>query len=105
MGRKHSVVLGKKYILLRDKFTCFYCGKSYLLFINGVTQFNIDHIHPKSVGGRDVAGNLITACKYCNAVKRDSILANELAVINEINKRNLLFGISFDTIINLNRYI
>lgn len=47
-----------------DKF-CAYCG--------GPGPFEWDHIIPKSRGGLNSEINLITACKPCNRLKRDSL--------------------------------
>ena len=52
----------KAFIHQRDNFTCVYCGKY------GNT---LDHIHPKSRGGRNTWGNLATACLSCNGLKAD----------------------------------
>lgn len=51
-------------ILKRDNFTCQYCGR-------GAPQvvLEIDHIKPVILGGRNGRGNLLTACKDCNAGK------------------------------------
>jgi 5-methylcytosine-specific restriction endonuclease McrA len=49
-------------ILLRDKRVCGYCGG------RGDT---IDHVVPKSRGGRDEWTNLIAACSPCNSGKGD----------------------------------
>lgn len=49
-------------VLRRDGFVCGYCGGK------GST---VDHILPKSRGGLDTFGNLITACAPCNQAKDD----------------------------------
>jgi len=49
-------------VLRRDKFTCTYCGG------RGAT---VDHIFPKSRGGRYTWQNLVTACADCNVAKSD----------------------------------
>jgi len=51
-------------ILIRDNFTCQYCG------ISGVLM-EIDHIIPLSKGGKTISGNLVTACQQCNQRKLD----------------------------------
>ena len=38
-------------------YTCIYCGKSYDL-----SQLSIDHVHPRSKGGKDIASNAVCAC-------------------------------------------
>lgn len=59
-------------ILSRDGFTCQYCGAGK----DAVLE--VDHIQPKSKGGADAWGNLITSCRPCNQGKRDSLLSEEL---------------------------
>jgi 5-methylcytosine-specific restriction endonuclease McrA len=53
-------------IIMRDKMKCQYCG------VRG-TQFDLtlDHIMPRSRGGRSDAENLCAACKQCNQRKGD----------------------------------
>ena len=41
--------------------TCIYCGKTYDL-----SDLSIDHVHPRSRGGEDVATNVVCACTRCN---------------------------------------
>lgn len=63
MVRHHVVILDEhsrttfRAILERDKYQCAYCGNY------GNT---VDHIVPKSRGGKETWGNLITACAPCN---------------------------------------
>lgn len=51
-------------VLRRDDHTCQYCGAK----APDVT-LHIDHVMPVSLGGDDKPGNLVTACKDCNAGK------------------------------------
>jgi hypothetical protein len=51
-------------ILKRDGFTCQYCGRK-----PPVDELVIDHIQPKSKGGDNNPGNLLTACQKCNSGK------------------------------------
>lgn len=51
-------------VFKRDCFACHYCGASPPAVI-----LEIDHIIPKSDGGPDEIGNLITACFACNRGK------------------------------------
>lgn len=61
----HVLPLNRKNVLFRDNFTCQYCGSRSLL---GMT---IDHIVPRSQGGKTVWDNVVCACKKCNAQKGD----------------------------------
>lgn len=57
-----SVDLNRKNLLERDNHTCQYCGIS-----SG--PMTIDHIIPKSQGGKESWENLVTACRPCNQKK------------------------------------
>lgn len=56
-------------ILSRDNFRCAYCGRTAK-----EATLQIDHIFPKSCGGKTQLNNLITACAECNLGKCDTIL-------------------------------
>lgn len=56
-----KIVLSRRNVMRRDGFTCQYCGKK--------SELTIDHIIPKSRGGRDTWENLVTACDKCNVQK------------------------------------
>jgi 5-methylcytosine-specific restriction endonuclease McrA len=58
-----KVVLSKENIFRRDKHQCAYCDSRYHL--------TIDHVQPKSRGGRDTWENLVAACMRCNSRKGD----------------------------------
>lgn len=58
-----KVILSKENIFRRDNYTCGYCGR--------FRDLTVDHIQPKSKGGKDNWENLITACFKCNSVKGD----------------------------------
>jgi 5-methylcytosine-specific restriction endonuclease McrA len=54
-------------VMLRDAYTCQYCGE-----IPGRTQLTVDHVIPRSRGGKHGWENLVTACKRCNQKKGSS---------------------------------
>ena len=58
-----SVELTRQNVFKRDGFECKYCGTD-----NNLT---LDHVIPRSKGGKSTWSNLITACKSCNAKKGD----------------------------------
>lgn len=62
-------------VFKRDKFTCQYCGKSAPDVI-----LEVDHIDPKSKGGKDDIMNLVTSCYDCNRGKSNIILSDGAAV-------------------------
>lgn len=55
------IALSRRNIMKRDRYTCQYCGLK-----SGLT---LDHVMPKSRGGRDSWENLVTACDECNVKK------------------------------------
>ena len=56
-------------ILLRDMFTCQYCGRSA-----PEVKLHVDHIIPRSKGGATVEDNLRTSCQDCNLGKSDMLI-------------------------------
>jgi len=61
-----KVKLTRRNIILRDNHTCQYCNKKKPL-----SQLNIDHVIPKSKGGKNTWDNLVCSCIKCNSNKRD----------------------------------
>src|SRR5215468_4217250 len=53
--------LSRKNILLRDHYTCQYCGKVF-----NPSELTLDHVIPKSRGGSSNWDNLVACCKRCN---------------------------------------
>lgn len=58
-----KVQLNRKNIFKRDGFRCGYCGSA--------KDLTIDHIIPKSKGGKSTWENLVSACTSCNNKKDD----------------------------------
>lgn len=56
-------------VLKRDGFTCRYCGMSA-----PHVELHVDHVHPRSRGGRDEIENLVAACRSCNLGKSHILL-------------------------------
>ena len=67
-------------VLRRDNFTCRYCGA-----FAPVAVLHVDHVMPKKLGGRDIAGNLVTACQDCNSGKSASMPS--LGLIAEVEEQ------------------
>ena len=67
--RHKEAAFSKKNILRRDNFTCQYCGSNS----NSLT---VDHILPKSRGGKSNWSNVVVACKPCN-VKKGNLTPSE----------------------------
>lgn len=55
----------KRYILMRDQYTCYFCGEY------GDT---IDHLLPRAKGGHTTPLNCVCACSLCNQSKADRSL-------------------------------
>ena len=60
-----NVPLTKNNVFKRDDNTCVYCGEK------DIKKLTIDHVYPKSKGGKDSWDNVVTACNKCNNVKAD----------------------------------
>ncbi len=58
-----GVVLSRGNIFRRDSHRCQYCYAA--------EELTLDHVVPKSRGGRSSWDNLVTACKRCNSKKGD----------------------------------
>ena len=52
------IMLSRKNVLRRDRFRCQYCGRR--------DHLTVDHVLPKSRGGKDSWRNLVAACTDCN---------------------------------------
>jgi 5-methylcytosine-specific restriction endonuclease McrA len=61
------VPLTRRAVFARDGGRCVYCG--------GVAT-SIDHVVPRSRGGRHEWGNVVSACRRCNHVKADRTVSD-----------------------------
>ena len=59
------VALNRRAVFARDGHRCQYCGAS---------AENIDHVVPRSRGGRHTWDNVVAACRRCNTRKEDRLL-------------------------------
>lgn len=57
-----QIPVSRRGVLRRDSHRCAYCGKA---------ASTIDHVQPRSRGGRDSWENLVACCLRCNNVKSD----------------------------------
>ena len=55
-------------VLARDNLTCVYCYTK--LVVKGKNAATLDHIIPRSKGGRAIPTNLVVSCALCNREKR-----------------------------------
>jgi 5-methylcytosine-specific restriction endonuclease McrA len=63
---QQSRALSRKNILLRDRNTCQFCGSVF-----PAAELTLDHVMPRSRGGRSSWENLVACCYACNNQKGD----------------------------------
>ncbi|MDX2051925.1 MAG: HNH endonuclease [Polyangiaceae bacterium] len=59
-----KIRLTRRNLLLRDDHQCQYCLRR-----PGVRELNLDHVVPRSRGGRETWENLVVSCRSCNLKK------------------------------------
>lgn len=62
----------RRNVFLRDGYRCQYCGNLFR-----TQDLSLDHVIPRSKGGRLTWENTVTCCKKCNG-KKGSLLPSEL---------------------------
>ena len=89
--RINKISVSKHRILKRDKFKCVYCGNQ--------RDLTIDHVIPKSRGGKNTWSNMVTSCGKCNHKKGDrtpeeagfnSVYPKEPTMFSDIINHDLL---------------
>lgn len=65
---RQTRALSRKNILLRDRYTCQYCGH-----VLSASELTLDHVTPRSRGGKSSWENLVTSCRRCNNHKGDRL--------------------------------
>ncbi len=63
---QQSRALSRKNILLRDRNTCQFCARIF-----PTSELTLDHVMPRSRGGRSSWENLVACCYACNNRKGD----------------------------------
>lgn len=63
---RHEVSFSRRNIIARDRHRCQYCGQR-----PAKQELTLDHVMPKSRGGKDSWENLVLACVHCNVSKAD----------------------------------
>ncbi len=58
---------------------CFYTGRSI-----SFEEMHIDHINPKSKGGKDCISNYVLSCGYINLKKFDTVSYNLIKISKEV---------------------
>jgi 5-methylcytosine-specific restriction endonuclease McrA len=64
---KNKVAFSKKALFKRDNFQCQFCGTTK-------QKLTVDHILPRSQGGKTCWQNCCTSCEKCNTKKSDKTL-------------------------------
>lgn len=74
--------LSRRNLFMRDGFTCQYCG-----IRPGTKELNLDHVLPRSRGGRSTWENLVTSCRTCNLNKGHATPEEAGMVLRTVPKR------------------
>jgi 5-methylcytosine-specific restriction endonuclease McrA len=61
---RQDVKFNRRNIYARDSSRCQYCGKKF-----ATTELSLDHVKPKSQGGRSSWENIVCCCLKCNVKK------------------------------------
>ena len=74
------VAFNKKNILRRDHYTCQYCGRRG-------DRLTVDHVVPRSKGGKTTWENIVSACYACNRTKANRTPAEAGLKLRLVPKR------------------
>jgi len=69
--RKRAMQFSRRNLMRRDKGLCQYCGAKPT-----PEHTTVDHVLPKTKGGKSCWTNCVISCKPCNATKADRTLAD-----------------------------
>ncbi len=58
------VPLSRSMLFMRDRHVCAYCGGAFT-----ASLLEVEHVVPRSLGGRSIWQNLVSACRACNQRK------------------------------------
>lgn len=72
----HIAIMNRRNIYIRDNFKCQYCCNPFT-----VDQLSLDHVVPRSAGGKLTWSNTVTCCKQCN-FRKGSALPDQLPALN-----------------------
>lgn len=64
--RKREIRFSRYNVMVRDRFTCQYCGD-----VLRAKELTMDHVVPRSRGGATSWENVLSACRPCNGKKAD----------------------------------
>ena len=66
--KREKVPFSRRNVLIRDERICQYCGREVSL-----SEFQLDHVIPRSRGGLSTWENLVTSCMRCNRRKANRL--------------------------------
>ncbi len=61
---RQGVKFNRRNLFARDRNTCQYCGKRF-----SSSELSLDHVVPRSMGGKSTWTNIVCACLRCNVRK------------------------------------
>ena len=61
---QQTVKFNRRNIYARDRNRCQYCGRRF-----PTTELSLDHVVPRSIGGKTTWGNIVCCCVACNVRK------------------------------------
>lgn len=61
---RNEVKFNRRNIFARDKNRCQYCGKRF-----PTSELSLDHVIPRSMGGKSNWENMVCSCTKCNVIK------------------------------------
>jgi len=76
-------------IYLRDGLACAWCGGS----VEEGRTLSLDHLKPRSKGGKNDATNLVTACLRCNRKRGARALTTFARTLSRVEAKSLLVNI------------
>lgn len=86
-----QIKFSRRNIYLRDHHTCQYCGR-----LPAKDELTIDHVVPRSRGGKTTWENVVLACMKCNTRKGNKLLADSgMKLLSEPRKPKGLIGSCF----------
>lgn len=98
---KGSVPYSKKNVIIRDRYICQYCGCVETL----KNKMTIDHIIPKSKGGKSTFENTVSCCKICNNRKGDRTPSESKMYLKKMPKHPTIGEFLHKRIKNINEIL
>ena len=68
-----KATLSAETLYYRDHAVCAYCNQKLTLKTDRRNSITMDHVYPRSKGGRSVWNNLVASCPSCNHTKSNAL--------------------------------